>query len=229
MVPSLPLRLEWSSAYPAPSVVWRWPKKLSAMGEAPVGPLDFSVHMSELTKDIATYVPELAHLDVSKIAFGITRARNRSTHGLQARVTPMRFEKGSLTTLRRGHPYQVQQFTINGTEILYIVEFVLPRFQNRDYFDKMVTVIHELYHISPNFDGDIRRMGGRYIAHSGSQKNYDAYVTELTKKYLQARMHHPCQEFLRLNFTDLCERHGSLMGLMLPRPKLVRIATTRKA
>ena len=37
--------------------------------------------------------------------------------------------------------------------------------------EKLTTVFHELYHISPMFDGDIRRLEGRYHVHSHSQYN----------------------------------------------------------
>ena len=57
--------------------------------------------------------------------------------------------------------------------MLYVMTFCLPRFLNQDFDEKIVTLFHELYHISPAFDGDLRRHGGRYQVHTHSQKNYD--------------------------------------------------------
>jgi len=44
----------------------------------------------------------LAHVDVSRLLFGMTQARTGEVHGLQARVTPLRFRGGQLTRRRRG-------------------------------------------------------------------------------------------------------------------------------
>ena len=158
--------------------------------------------------------------------FSITRARNGRGHGLQARVTPLRFRGGALATIHRGNAYQVQRFVVNGRDILYLVTFCLPRFMNRDFEDKLVTVFHELYHISPVFDGDLRRHGGRYTAHTGSQKKYDAHMASLSKAYLKNGADTDRLAFLRLSFAQFCRRHGTVVGIHLPRPKLVRVPFT---
>ena len=62
---------------------------------------------------------------------------------------------------------------VDGVEMLYLMTFCLPRFQNQPFEDKLVTLFHELYHIGPAFDGDLRRHAGRYAVHSGSQRRYD--------------------------------------------------------
>ena len=126
-------------------------------------------------------------------------------------------------TRRRGTPYQVQRFRVNGVEILYLVTFCLPRFLNREFEDKLVTVFHELYHISPAFNGDLRRHGGRYCAHTHSQKRYDAHMLRLVRGYLDNGADDARQAFLKLSFAQLCRRHGSVVGLHLPRPMLIPI------
>lgn len=186
-------------------------------------PFDFSSAMHHLCKDIAQRCEAFAHLDLSRILFTITRARTGAKHGLQAKVTPLRFEGGAIDTLHRGAAYQVQRFVVNNREMLYLVSFCLPRFMNRDFHDKLVTVFHELYHISPEFDGTIRRHEGRYATHTSSQKQYDAHMAKLVKKYLANDADEFRNHFLRLSFAQLCQRHGSIIGNHLPRPKLIRV------
>ena len=87
-----------------------------------------------------------------------------------ASLTPLRFAGGQRHTLRRGRQWTLQRVCEDGREMLYILNFYLPRFLDLPLDEKLTTVVHELWHIGPRFDGDLRRFGGRCYAHSGSQK-----------------------------------------------------------
>jgi Putative phage metallopeptidase len=224
----LPLMYSWDATSPPPRVAIRLSERRTVRvgdgdTDTAVDPLDFTRAMTRLCADIVTCTPDLAHVDLSRTLVSITTARNGRRHGLQARVTPLRFRGGELTTTYRGRPYQVQRVTFEGREVLYLVTFVLPRFLNRDFEDKLVTVFHELYHISPAFDGDLRRHNGRYCAHTASQKKYDAHMAKLANAYLRDAANPDCYSFLRYSFAQLCRRHGVVTGLHLPRPKLVPV------
>ena len=79
--------------------------------------------------------------------------------------------------------WQIQRvFAADGREMLYILNFYLPRFLDLPLAEKLDTVVHELWHVGPKFDGDLRRFGGRCFAHSGSQRNFDAHVAALTER-----------------------------------------------
>jgi len=186
-------------------------------------PFDFCGHIARLCADIALRCDELKHLDVSRLLIGITQARTGRTHGLQARVTPLRFNNGELTRLRRGIAYQVQRYVVGQHEMLYLVTFCLPRFLEQDFDQKFITLFHELYHISPAFDGDLRRHEGRYAIHSHSQKCYDDHMAHLARAYLAGRPDPALHGFMRLSFRQLEKRHGSVVGVMVPRPKLVPV------
>ena len=190
---------------------------------SPHEPFNLTFALQALCADIAKKSPALSHLDISKILFTMVEAKQRSLTGLQARVIPLRFEEGRETVFKNGKTYRCQGFMQDGIEMLYLVSFLVPRFLDRDFEYKLITVFHELYHISPLFNGDIRRFAGRCSAHTGSQKNYDAHVKKLAEAYLgngaDYRLHH----FLRLNFNQLCKRHGGVRALKLPRPKLVPV------
>ena len=45
--------------------------------------------------------PELAHVDLSRIALTFSQAREGVSWGMYASLTPLRFQGGSLTTHRR--------------------------------------------------------------------------------------------------------------------------------
>jgi predicted metallopeptidase len=232
---ALPLVYHWDQSRPPPRLALRLSARAAQQAEDPPSwldtglpekPFDLSRALRSLSEDMIAHTPTLAHIDVSRLLFSITRARNGRGHGLQARVTPLRFRGGALATIHRGNAYQVQRFIVDGHDILYVVTFCLPRFMNREFEDKLVTVFHELYHISPAFDGDLRRHDGRYSAHTGSQKKYDAHMSSLAKAYLKNGADPTRLSFLRLSFGQLCRRHGSVIGMHLPRPKLVRVAFT---
>ncbi len=186
-------------------------------------PFDFTGHVQRLCADIVERCQDLRHIDVTRLLFGVMQARNPRVSGLQARVTPLRFPCGQLTKQRRGVTYQVQRYFLDATEFLYLVTFCLPRFLDQDFDEKFVTLFHELYHISPAFDGDLRRHEGRYSVHSHSQRAYDRHMALLAREYLAAKPDPALHAFLRLNFNQLAHRHGSVIGVMVPKPKIVPI------
>jgi len=186
-------------------------------------PFDFTARMARLCSDVAARCPELGHIDTSAVLFSFTSARNRSAYGLQARVTPMRFRDGALTRRVAGTLYRVQQYYVSGREMLYLVTFCLPRFLDQTLEEKLVTVFHELYHISPNFDGDLRRHEGRYAVHSRSKRAYDERMATLARRYLTGHPDPGRWDFLKSRAARLWRDHGGVHGVTVPRPKMVPI------
>ncbi len=187
-------------------------------------PFDFCGHVRRLCGDIVQRCPELNHIDVGRLLFGMTQARNGQPHGLQARVTPLRFRDGQLVRRRWGVAYQVQRYIVDDREMLYLVTFCLPRFLDQDFDDKFITLFHELYHISPEFEGDLRRHNGRYALHSHSKRDYDRRMAELARDYLRSTPEPALHGFLRLNFAQLQHRHGSVVAVVVPRPRLLPLS-----
>ncbi|PQO32865.1 hypothetical protein DTL21_16320 [Bremerella cremea] len=181
--------------------------------------------MRVLVNDMVDRMPELSHIDMSRVAVAMVQARVESTHGIFATLTPMRFEQGSRFTVKRGRKYGVQTLLDeHGREMLYILSFYLPRFQNMDFSEKMITIFHELWHISPDFDGDIRRHPGRCYAHSSSQKEYDEHMAVLSAKYLMKKPSPRLYQFLEVDFRKLYASSGGVYGVKIPRPKLIPVA-----
>jgi hypothetical protein len=163
-------------------------------------------------------------VDISRVLFAVTQARGHRRQGLQARVTPLRFRDGLMRHLRSGTACQVQRYFVNRREMLYVVSFCLPRFLDQDFDDKFVTLFHELYHISPTFNGDLRRHAGRCAIHTQSKRGFDQHMAQLAREYLSSGPDPALHAFLRLNFAQLQERHGRVVGVVVPRPKLIPLA-----
>jgi predicted metallopeptidase len=190
---------------------------------------DFTQAMRRLCADVTVRVPAFHHVRLDEVAITFAQARRRVPHGLQAKLTPMRFEKGSLYTRRTGRTWTLERLFDGELEMLYILTFYLPRFLDHSFREKMITVFHELYHISPAFNGDIRRMDGRYHVHSHSQQEYDREMDRLVEEYL-ARLDSPEPvQFLRTDFRGLCNRHGSVIGKRVTAPKLIEVREARSA
>jgi hypothetical protein len=99
--------------------------------------------------------------------------------------------------------------------------FYLPRFQDLLLEEKLSTLLHELWHIGPQFDGDLRRHEGRCYAHGRSQRVYDAAMDRLAQRWLAADPPAHLYEFLSLPFDALRAEHGGVRGQRWPAPKLM--------
>ena len=183
---------------------------------------NFTERIRAICGDISQRLPELAHVDVEQIGFAFAQTRKSVLHGMQASLTPLRFEGGSLTGEFRGRPMRVQPvFGHNDREMLYIYTVYLPRFMNLDFREKLTTILHELWHINPGFNGDLRRHPGRCYVHSQSEAAYDAHMSVLADRWLKLGPREELYQFLRLDFADLEQLYGRVYGMRIPRPRLL--------
>ena len=190
---------------------------------------DFSLAMRRLCEDVSQRLREFRHIRMDEMAVAFAQTRSRVSYGLQAKLTPMRFESGLLTARRGGRTWTVQRLFQGEREMLYVLTFYLPRFLDQTFREKMITVLHELYHISPRFDGDIRRMGGRYHVHSHSQKEYDRLMDVFVERYFALRPPKRVYEFLTRSFRELQREHGAVVGVQVPIPKLIPVSDAKSA
>ena len=184
----------------------------------------FTNSMRRVCADAVERLPALGHIDLDHVALSFAQTRKRTAHGLYASLTPMRFAGGSLICRRRASTYAIQRlYDAQGREILYILTFYLPRFMDLGFREKLITVFHELWHIGPAFDGDLRRHPGRCYAHTHSQKDYDAEMDMLARQYLSAAPPLDIYGFLQGNFADLLTQYGRVFGAKIRRPRLQRL------
>ncbi|MDO4558777.1 MAG: hypothetical protein Q4C47_07420 [Planctomycetia bacterium] len=181
-------------------------------------------YVRDVCHDMTERIPAFSHIDVRRIAFGFSVTRNRTRYGVWASITPLRFEGGAVETIRRGRRVRLRQsWAPDGTEYLYIFRISFPRMWNLSFAEKVGTIAHELLHISPEFNGDIRRFRGRCYAHGSNLRNYDAYATALGERWISLS---PPEELLapmRLTCKELAMRYGRIVGAKVGRPRVIPI------
>lgn len=187
------------------------------------GPFHFSHHISRLCADISRRMPDFAHIDMQRVLVTFVRCRNHRLWGLQAKLVPLRFQGGDRAQQRKGYWYKVQQFYVEDVEVNYVLSFYLPRFLNQSFDEKMITIFHELYHIGPDFCGDIRRFGKDRTVHDRSQRDYDIKMAQYAREYLARKPDPVLIDFLRLSFDELRRRYGEVVGVHVPSPKLIPV------
>ena len=190
----------------------------------PGGGFDFTLHMRQLCADMAARLEHLRHVDMARVAVSFAQTRRADNLGLFASLTPLRFAGGQLQTVRRKRRWSIQRlYGDDGREKLYILNFYLPRFLDLPFREKLATALHELWHIGPKFDGDIRRLDGRCFAHGSSQKSFDAHVEALLDRWLGLGPPEQLFDFLRSGFREWTARHGRVFGRRVPVPKLIAL------
>ncbi len=185
---------------------------------------DYTAVIARVCEDICFRLPEFRHIDMRYVGVSFSQTKHSDPHGVFASTYPLRFQDGAQTTLRRGRPWTIQRFfKRDGTEYLYILYFYVPRFMELSLTDKLETIIHELYHINPLFNGDLRRFKGRCFAHGSSQKKYDATVRALTQRWLARDPAPEIWDPLRYNFAQIQSIYGNITGTRIPTPKIVPV------
>ena len=193
----------------------------SRVGRTGKAGFDFTLHIRRLCEDVVARLDCLRHVDMSRVAISFSQARKTTSHGMYASLTPMRFAGGRKHTVRGGKKWGVQRLQgASGHEMFYILNFYLPRFLELKFREKLTTVFHELWHVGPEFDGDVRRFGGRCFVHGGPQDGYDAQVEKLVDHWLSLDPPESVYRFLHGNFSELLTRHGRVFGQKIPVPKL---------
>ena len=191
---------------------------------------NFTDQMRVICADMVNRLPELSHIDLSQVAMAYSQVRSPTVYGVLATMTPLRFEAGATTVVRQGQTYTSQRlYDPSGKEMLYILTCYLPRFMNHSLEEKVLTLLHELWHISPAFNGDLRRFAGRCYAHGSSQADYDRQVEVLAKKWWKQNPPSACYEFLQHQFAALQSKYGQVIGVRIPRPKLIPVTAAADA
>jgi hypothetical protein len=182
---------------------------------------DFTAAVRAVCSDMSARLPELAHIRLDRVAVGMRRARHREPHGVYATLTPLRFAGGAAIETRRGRRWRIAPLVDPaGQEYLYLLSFYLPRFLDLPLEGKLSTIVHELWHIGPMFDGDLRRHEGRCYAHGHSQREYNAAMDCLAQAWLAADPPEHLYDFLSRDFDQLRAEHGEIHGQRWPTPRL---------
>jgi hypothetical protein len=183
---------------------------------------DFTSAMRRLCADIARRMSEFGHLRMECVAIRFCQARKAVGHGMQASLTPLRFAGGARVEARGGRRLTIDRlFDNEGREMLYLLSFYLPRFLDQPFSQKLVTIVHELWHIGPDFDGDVRRLPGRCHAHGPLERHYDDQMAVLAERWLALSPPQGLYRFLQSSYSDLCRTYGGVAGTAIATPRIV--------
>ena len=185
--------------------------------------LNLTGELERLISDITARTPELHHIIPEKLLVCVSSGR-ASRGGSLAKIHPLRFAGGERSVkARRGRRSvlcTMPSITHRGEEMLYVIYFLIPRFLELSFREKMITIFHELYHISPACDGDIRRFPGRNYAHGSSTKSYNLLMGQLVDRYLETIPDRFALNFLEGDLAALRSRHSAIVARRLQAPRI---------
>lgn len=189
--------------------------------------LNLTGELEGLIADISARMEEFRHIDTQKVLLCVSTTRSGGVHGTYAKIHPLRFENGSRTAVirrgRRARTCEMPRITWKEQEMLYVIYFLVPRFLNLPLREKLITILHELYHISPSFNGDLRRFPGRNYAHGSSRKAYNACIEKLVDAYLRMPGSDQKIAFLDGDLESLRTRHRMVVGRKMPMPRITMV------
>ncbi|OGQ37138.1 MAG: hypothetical protein A3F16_01665 [Deltaproteobacteria bacterium RIFCSPHIGHO2_12_FULL_43_9] len=182
----------------------------------------FDLAMQNLIEDIIENCAYFQHVDLGRVAISVKPSKVSGLDGVYAQIFPLRYKNGAFSGVEkvgnRLERYRVDPVYRGRREMLYILYFYLPRFFNLSFIEKMTTIFHELYHISPEFNGDLRRFPGKNFMHGVSVGKYDSLMTALAKDYLFRTSSLEKSDFLRFGSRSVEKRYGKLLYSRLPEP-----------
>jgi predicted metallopeptidase len=185
--------------------------------------INLSLALTAIIAEIVQNTVSLNHIDISRILVCVGSNKSGRRGGLYGKLIPLRFENGSSLLKYRGRVYTIPEIVHNGTTCLYIVYFYMPRFFNLPWHEKLKVIFHELYHISPRFDGDIRRMGAVKTAHGHSKKHFDSLYDSELRSFMQYIRTTPHMHFLEMDSSSIYRRYRRVTAVKMKNPKPVII------
>jgi hypothetical protein len=202
--------------------------------------INYTERLTCLMHDIALRVPQLSFIDMSNVLV-FARSGRSDADGPFATchcLTLPQSEDGyyfwrdrtSGRITRRSEWFVTKSpvVSVAGRQLKYMISFTLPRFcdQTLDrtrkerfyrgaepWLAKLDTVIHELYHIDPQYTGirRIEREDGTYSANCHGHQFFEQ-VAEMVTTYLDSGPDPAAYDFLRADFDALDLRHGGVSG-----------------
>ena len=159
--------------------------------------------LSLIIHDMIRFTGEFRQFDMNRILICCATNRRDGRGATYGKLLPMRFKDGSSVIKYNDKYYTIPKLNVNGSEILYIIYFYVPKFFDLSARDKIKVMFHELYHINPDFNGDIRRMGKVKSAHGHSRKSFEEKYIEYAEDFFKKISAAPYCNFLAMNTDDL--------------------------
>jgi hypothetical protein len=176
-----------------------------------------------IIREMIERTEEFRLFDINRILVCCSTNRNTSRGGIYGKLVPLKFENGNNIIKHRGYYYSIPGLTVNNMEILYVIYFYIPKFLDLPAEKKIDVMFHELYHINPDFNGDIRRMGKFKKAHGHSRKSFDEKYKEYAESFYGYIKNTPFIKFLEMDTTALKREFPAISYRRMKVPKPVRI------
>ena len=179
--------------------------------------------LSAIMHEIALFSPQFAHIDMKYVLVSVAFNKASSRGYMYGKLVPLCFENGQKESAYKGRFYRLPDVLYEDTSQLYVIYFYAPRFFNLPPYEKLKVIFHELYHISPEFNGDIRRMGNKKFAHGHSRKNFDALFEEEAKRFSEHIANTEFFEFLSFSADDFYKKFKKVIYLKVKMPRAVLV------
>ena len=153
--------------------------------------------------DMVKSTEEFKSFDLNKILVCCASNRKNCRGATYGKLLPLKFKDGSEIVKHNGRLYTIPKVKVNNKEILYVIYLYIPKFFNLSAKDKINVMFHELYHINPDFNGDIRRMGNFKAAHGHSRKSFEEKYIEYADSFFEKINDTPYLNFLKMNSDDI--------------------------
>lgn len=192
--------------------------------ESKLSLFDFTHHMTRLCHELTCRVNALAHIDMNHVLVAATFNRKQTSYGVYADITPLRFAGGHLVGSSRGQQMKMPRIVdARGREQLYIVTFFLPRFLRITGRERLEVVVHELWHVAPEFDGSLRRFPGPHRVHGPTPQAYDEQVSRLAGHFLKSAPSAESLAFLELSWDEIVVQYRRVGVQRMRRPRMTAV------
>ncbi|MBN1499943.1 MAG: hypothetical protein JW982_07305 [Spirochaetes bacterium] len=182
--------------------------------------LDLTQLLKEIIYIIIRRYETFSHIDIDNLLITLATNRKNTRRSLTfGKCVPLKFENGSRTKIIQNRKFAIPTVKIKNNVILYMIVFYKPHFFDLPLEYKIKVIFHELYHICPEFNGDIRRFGIRKAAHGASRKKYDTYFEEEMNDFIDFIKTTKYKNVLGMNYKQIHKKFGSVKFLRMKIPK----------
>ena len=185
--------------------------------------------LSAIMREITVFSPQFSHIDMERILVSAAFNRFSSRGHTYGKLVPLRFESGQEGIVHKGRFFRMPGVHYKGIEQLYIIYFYAPQFFNLPPYEKLKVIFHEMYHVSPEFNGDIRRMGNKKIAHGHSRKKFDTFFEKEAKRFNEHIADTDEFKFLSFSMDDFYRKFKKVICFKAQPPRAVLVKDYDKA
>jgi hypothetical protein len=180
--------------------------------------------LTTIINDIINRTSLFSHVDINRLLVCIAYNRQRGRGGTFGKLVPLKFKGGLDVVHYRGEYYSMPRIFHRGKRLLYLVYFYIPMFFNLSPQEKLAVIFHELFHINPDFNGDIRRLGNAGSIHGYSRITFNSLFERELVSFCEYVRGAPSIDFLGMNAEYLKKSYSRVYGqrMKLPKPVIVR-------